>query len=75
MARVTIARSPEDDLAHARAKRDRLLAESDWTQQPDNRLTAEQRAAWAEVREAWRGRIDDIKAGVTPRPWATPPSF
>lgn len=75
MARVTISRAPEEDLAHARAKRDRLLTASDWTQAPDNRLTPEQRAAWAQAREAWRARIDDIKAGVPPRPWAKAPEF
>lgn len=75
MARIVIARSSEEDLAHARQKRDRLLADSDWTQVADNRLTPEQRAAWAEVRAAWRSRVDDVKSGLTPRPWASPPSF
>lgn len=75
MARIVVSRSPEADLAHARAKRDRLLAESDWTQQPDNRLTPDQRAAWAAVREAWRARVDDLKAGQPPRPWAAAPLF
>lgn len=73
MARIIIAKTPEEDLAHARARRDQLLAESDWTQVSDNRLTPAQRGAWAEVREAWRARIDDIKAGRTPRPWAAAP--
>jgi hypothetical protein len=59
----------EEDRAH----RDRLLAASDWTQASDNRLTPEQRTAWADVREQWRGRIDDLKAGRPPRPWADEP--
>jgi hypothetical protein len=73
MARITIQRPDAEVLAHARAKRDRLLAASDWTQAPDNRLTAEQREAWREARESWRARVDDIKAGKSPRPWAAAP--
>lgn len=65
---------PEPDiLAEARAQRDRLLAASDWTQAPDNRLTPEQRAAWATVREQWRTVVDDIKAGRTASVWAEAP--
>jgi len=75
MARIVLTRSPEEGLAHARAKRDRLLAGSDWTQAPDNRLTPDQRQAWAEVRAQWRARIDDLKAGAPPRAWAAPPQF
>jgi hypothetical protein len=37
-----------------RAKRDRLLAESDWTQLADAPLTDEERTAWATKRQAWR---------------------
>lgn len=37
-----------------RQKRNQLLADSDWSQLPDTRLTAEQRMAWAEYREALR---------------------
>lgn len=74
MARITIHRPDADGLAHARAKRDRLLSETDWTQAPDNRLTPDERAAWAAVREEWRARVDDIKAGLAPRPWAARPT-
>jgi hypothetical protein len=71
---VALEVAPEDPMPVERATRDRLLALSDWTQAPDNRLTAEQKAAWAAVREDWRGRIDDIKAGLPARPWAAEPS-
>lgn len=38
----------------ARDKRNQLLTDSDWTQLPDTRLTAEQRTAWADYREQLR---------------------
>ena len=41
-------------LERMRKHRDRLLAESDWTQLPDNGLSVEQRAAWATYRQALR---------------------
>ena len=37
-----------------RRQRDRLLTASDWTQLSDNGLSDEQRAAWAEYRQALR---------------------
>jgi hypothetical protein len=37
-----------------RHDRNRLLAESDWTQMPDSPLTDDQRAAWATYRQALR---------------------
>lgn len=74
MVRIEVGEAT-DPLPRARRRRDALLAASDWTQQPDNRLTAEQRAAWAAVRAEWRAVIDDLKAGLSPRPWASPPTF
>lgn len=38
----------------ARAKRDRLLSATDWTQIPDAPLTTEQSAAYAAYRQALR---------------------
>ena len=66
--------APLDILAEARAHRDRLLSASDWTQAPDNRLTQEQRQAWANVREQWRVVVDDIKRGLPAQPWADEPA-
>ena len=40
--------------ASLRAERDRRLAATDWTQLPDVPLTAEQRAAWQQYRQALR---------------------
>ncbi|MGE4422556.1 MAG: tail fiber assembly protein [Pseudodesulfovibrio sp.] len=37
-----------------RARRDRLLAESDWTQLADAPLDDEEKTAWATKRQAWR---------------------
>ena len=52
-----------------RLVRDRLLAASDWTQMPDSPLTDEQRAAWAQYRQALR----DAPASWVPAPtWDAP---
>ena len=40
--------------ASLRTERDRRLAATDWTQLPDVPLTAEQRAAWQQYRQALR---------------------
>jgi len=40
--------------ADIRAKRDALIAESDWTQLADSPFTAAQKAVWASYREALR---------------------
>jgi len=40
--------------ASVRDQRNSLIAASDWTQMPDSPLTAEQRAAWADYRQALR---------------------
>ena len=49
-------RKAAEDHAHrtARLARDRMLAESDWTQLPDAPLTDDQRAAWRDYRQALR---------------------
>ncbi|MEC5207374.1 hypothetical protein QF022_002330 [Vogesella perlucida] len=47
--------SPSELLRQAlRAERNRRLAECDWTQLSDAPLTAEQKAAWANYRQALR---------------------
>jgi len=46
--------SAEQLAADARAKRDRLLSATDWTQIPDAPLTADQKAAYAAYRQALR---------------------
>jgi len=52
-----------------RLHRNRLLADSDWTQTLDAPLTDEQRAAWATYRQALR----DAPATWTPGPeWDAP---
>lgn len=52
------ARARAEALAALRARRDRALRESDWTQLPDAPLTAAQRAAWAKHRQALRDLPD-----------------
>jgi len=52
-----------------RLHRDRLLAESDWTQTLDAPLTDEQQAAWA----TYRQQLRDAPANWTPGPtWDAP---
>lgn len=52
-----------------RAQRDAWLADSDWTQTLDAPLTDEERAAWAEYRQALR----DAPANWTPsETWDAP---
>jgi hypothetical protein len=48
----------EELAAAARAKRDALLAASDWTQLPDSPLAGEVRTAWATYRQALRDISD-----------------
>lgn len=44
-----------DELLTAlRRRRDKLLAECDWTQMPDSPLSLDARAAWADYRQALR---------------------
>lgn len=49
----------EEKWAEVRAKRDRLLAECDWTQIPDAPLTEGGRAAWQTYRQALRDLPQD----------------
>ena len=59
----------EEWVLSLRAERNRLLAASDWTQMPDSPLTDEQRAAWAQYRQALR----DAPSTWTPSPeWDAP---
>ena len=63
--------TPDDDTyaSRMRYQRNLLLAESDWTQILDAPFTDEQRAAWAEYRQALR----DAPANWTPGPtWDAP---
>lgn len=63
-------------LVGVRYHRDRLLAQSDWTQLPDAPLTTSQRTAWQQYRQQLRDITDEY-----PEPtnfddiqWPTPPS-
>lgn len=57
-------------MADLRRERDRLLAESDWTQQPDAPADS---AAWAEYRQALRDLPANTK-DVENVKWPTPPA-
>ena len=67
---VYVPPSDADLLASIRAKRDPLLAASDWTQMPDSPLSAEDKAAWAVYRRALRDITvaEDLSAVVWPDP-------
>jgi hypothetical protein len=47
-------------LARIRSRRNRLLANSDWTQLPDTDLTAEQRTAWSTYRQELRDITESL---------------
>jgi hypothetical protein len=51
-----------DDRAYAilRENRNKLLAESDWTQMPDSPLTDAQKQAWATYRQSLRDLPDTV---------------
>lgn len=59
-----LASDPAQILAANTKKRNRLLAESDWTQLPDSPLPDAGRAAWADYRQ--RLRDMDLQAGNFP---------
>lgn len=54
VARDRPALTADELLAALRRRRDKLLAESDWTQFPDSPLSTEVRAVWAIYRQALR---------------------
>lgn len=64
------AREKSARMVQFRKRRNAKLAECDWTQMPDAPLTAEQKAAWAEYRQALR----DVPATVTADGWVTWPT-
>ena len=53
---VYLKAAPAPSWEECRAKRNQLLSESDWTQLPDNVLSAEKKAAWA----AYRGELRNL---------------
>lgn len=61
---VDLTADPAAILAANTAKRNRLLAESDWTQLPDSPLPDAGRAAWATYRQQLRDM--DLQAGNFP---------
>jgi len=64
----------DDDLrAMMRRRRNRLLADSDYTQMPDAPFSASQKSAWRSYRQALRNLPDTIPdpANID---WPTPPS-
>jgi hypothetical protein len=64
--------SSDDRLGYAKALRDILLAETDWTQASDAPLSQVQREAWAAWREAVRG-VPDADDGSGTIAWPSPP--
>lgn len=54
----TIKGTNEHGLYELRMWRDRLLAESDWTQMPDSPLTDSQKTQWATYRQELRDMTD-----------------
>ena len=58
-------------LVSVRARRDALLAASDWTQLPDSPLAADKKSAWATYRQQLRGLPATCDPANTV--WPTPP--
>jgi len=50
----------QTDLSMVRARRNGILASSDWTQLPDAPLTAEKKQEWAEYRQLLRDITKDV---------------
>lgn len=64
-------------LAGIRQRRNRRLAESDWTQMPDVPLSAEQKSAWQTHRQALRditATLPDMMPENYQPSWPIPPS-
>jgi hypothetical protein len=61
-------------LSRIRQRRNRRLAESDWTQLPDTALTAEQRTAWSTYRQALRDITESLPTQLEPNHQVTWPS-
>jgi len=61
-----------DRIGYAKALRDVLLAETDWTQASDSPLSQVQREAWAAWRETVRG-VPDADTGSGAIAWPSPP--
>lgn len=57
---VFIKPSMEAMVKMIRGRRDKLLAESDWTQFPDSPLSKEEKAAWKKYRKELRDMINDV---------------
>ena len=67
---VPIETPTDDDYTMVmRYQRDRLLADSDWTQIPDSSLSDSDRQAWA----TYRQQLRDFPASWTPGPTANFP--
>jgi hypothetical protein len=63
-------------LARIRQRRNRRLADSDWTQLPDTALTPEQRTAWSTYRQALRDITESLPTQLEPNhqvTWPSPP--
>ena len=64
---------PEDASAYCRHVRDLVLSATDWTQAADSPLSEEQRAAWANYRQALRD-LPQTYSGGGPISWPVAPS-
>jgi DNA replication initiation complex subunit (GINS family) len=62
----------QTDFGMIRAQRDSKLASSDWTQLPDSPLTAEEKQAWADYRQALRDMPESFTT-VDEVTWPTAP--
>jgi hypothetical protein len=64
----------QQQLARIRSRRNRRLADSDWTQLPDTALSDSQRTAWQTYRQALRDITESLPTQLEPNYQATWPS-
>ena len=64
----------QQQISRIRKRRNRLLADSDWTQLPDTALTSEQRTAWSTYRQSLRDITESLPTQLEPNYQVTWPS-
>lgn len=57
-----------------RAKRNKLLSDTDWTQLPGSPLTDDEKADWADYRQQLRDLTENANLNLSYVEWPTPPN-
>jgi hypothetical protein len=67
MSNIPLTGTQEYGLAEIRKERNRLLAESDWTQFADSPLDQETKNSWATYRQALRDMPESVELVFNPK--------